>query len=192
MSDSKKLFSDQASVEMYEKAKKDSVDTAFDRAAELKACPIGAAGDCCKHCGMGPCRVPEPKSAGAKRKVGLCGATAETISARNFLRMIAAGSAAHFRPRPGRGARVPGSGRGARYPATASRTSRNLLAVALDFGVAIEGQDTKAIAIEVGEKALAMFGQQEGEILYVKKAPQKRQEIWRREGVAPPRHRTAR
>ena len=30
-----------------------------------------------------------------------------------------------------------------------------------------------------------MFGQQEGEILYVKKAPQRRQEIWRREGVVP-------
>jgi anaerobic carbon-monoxide dehydrogenase catalytic subunit len=184
MTDSKKLFSDKASEEIFEKVKKDSVDTVFSRAAELKACPIGAAGDCCKHCGMGPCRVPEPKTAGAKRKVGLCGATAETISARNFLRMIAAGSAAHSDHGRAVAHAFLAAAKG-EIPGYGIKDEQKLLAVALDFGIATEGRDTKAIAIEVGEKALAMFGQQEGEILYVKKAPQKRQEIWRREGVVP-------
>ena len=70
MSEETKLFADKASQEIYEKAKRDSVSTVFSKAAELKPCPIGSAGDCCKHCGMGPCRVPEPKTAGAVRKVG--------------------------------------------------------------------------------------------------------------------------
>jgi hydroxylamine reductase (hybrid-cluster protein) len=37
---------------------------------------------------MGPCRI-------AKRKTGACGATADTIVARNLVRMIASGASAH-------------------------------------------------------------------------------------------------
>ena len=57
----------------------------------MKACPIGAEGSCCKICSQGPCRVPKPKKEGeeTKGRMGLCGATAETISARNFARMVA-------------------------------------------------------------------------------------------------------
>ena len=41
---------------------------------------------------MGPCRLnaKDPYS-----KVGVCGATIDTIMARNFARMVAAGTAAH-------------------------------------------------------------------------------------------------
>ena len=58
----------------------------------MKACPIGADSACCKHCAMGPCRLnaKDPYS-----KVGVCGATIDTIMARNFARMVAAGGAAH-------------------------------------------------------------------------------------------------
>ena len=52
---------DKASLELIEKAAKDGVNTAFDRADSMKPCPIGSVGSCCKHCGMGPCRVPLPK-----------------------------------------------------------------------------------------------------------------------------------
>ena len=74
------------------KAKKDGVETAFDRAISMKACPIGADSACCKHCSMGPCRLnaKDPYS-----KVGVCGATIDTIMSRNFARMVAAGGAAH-------------------------------------------------------------------------------------------------
>ena len=65
--------------------------------------------------------------------------------------------------------------------------------VAKDWDVATtvgEGEEAKPrpkneIALELGQKALAEFGQQEGEINYVKRAPKKRQEIWRKEGVVP-------
>ena len=52
---------DHATTKMIEKAAADGVETVFDRAAKLKPCPIGAEGSCCKHCGMGPCRVQAPK-----------------------------------------------------------------------------------------------------------------------------------
>jgi carbon-monoxide dehydrogenase catalytic subunit len=46
---------------------------------------------------MGPCRLPLPKGGidGEDTRKGLCGATANTIAARNFIRMIAGGAAAH-------------------------------------------------------------------------------------------------
>lgn len=41
------------------------------------------------------------------------------------------------------------------------------------------------IAEEVGKKALAEYGQQEGELTFLRRAPKKRQEIWRQLGIAP-------
>ncbi len=184
MSEGKKLFADKASQEIYEKVKKDSVDTVFSRAADMKPCPIGAAGDCCKNCAMGPCRVPAPKKEGAPRKVGLCGATAETISARNFIRMIAGGAAAHSDHGRGVAQTFLAAARG-EIPGYSVKDEQKLLAVALDLGIAVDDGDISRIAIAVGEAALAQFGQQEGELHYVRKAPKRRQEIWRAEGVTP-------
>ncbi|MDH3881812.1 MAG: carbon monoxide dehydrogenase, partial [Desulfobacteraceae bacterium] len=81
-----------ATAQMLEKAKRDGVETAFDRAASMKACPIGENSACCKHCAMGPCRLNARDPYG---KVGVCGATIDTIMSRNFARMVAAGGAAH-------------------------------------------------------------------------------------------------
>jgi carbon-monoxide dehydrogenase catalytic subunit len=81
-----------ATIQMLEKAKRDGVETAFDRAVSMKACPIGADSACCKHCSMGPCRLNAKDPYG---KVGVCGATIDTIMARNFARMVASGCAAH-------------------------------------------------------------------------------------------------
>ncbi len=73
------------------------------------------------------------------------------------------------------------------------KDATKLKTVAKDWGIATtvgEGDDAKPrpvaeIAMEVGQKALAEFGQQEGEIINVSRAPKKRQEIWRKEGVVP-------
>jgi carbon-monoxide dehydrogenase catalytic subunit len=43
----------QSTAQMLVKAKKDGVETAFDRAFTMKACPIGAESACCKHCFYG-------------------------------------------------------------------------------------------------------------------------------------------
>jgi carbon-monoxide dehydrogenase catalytic subunit len=94
---------DPATLDMIEKAEDDGVSTVFERAENMKACPIGAEGSCCSNCAMGPCRVPLPRNKeetpeDKKKRRGVCGATAETIAARNFLRKIAAGAGTR-RPR---------------------------------------------------------------------------------------------
>ena len=82
----------ESTEQMLEKAERDGVETAFHRANTMKACPIGADSACCKHCSMGPCRLNSKDPYG---KVGVCGATVDTIQARNFARMVASGAAAH-------------------------------------------------------------------------------------------------
>ncbi|MEG0377501.1 MAG: carbon monoxide dehydrogenase, partial [Eubacterium sp.] len=53
-------------------------------------CGFGLQGICCRLCSNGPCRITPngPK--------GICGATADTIVARNFLRAVAAGSGCYI------------------------------------------------------------------------------------------------
>ena len=98
--EAEKVTIDPATVEMIEKAAEDGARVIFDRAEKMKPCPIGAEGSCCSICAMGPCRVPLPRNKeetpeAKRQRVGVCGATAETIAARNFLRKIAAGTASH-------------------------------------------------------------------------------------------------
>lgn len=67
------------------------VETAFHRAEDQKIkCGYGLQGVCCRLCSNGPCRVT-PQS-----PRGVCGADADTIVARNFLRAVAAGSACYL------------------------------------------------------------------------------------------------
>ena len=154
------------------------VETAFDRAARIKPCPIGADGACCKHCFMGPCRLV------AKTTEGICGATRSTVAARNFARSVAAGAAAHSDH--GRGMafallRVAnGEAEGFRI-----RDEAKLHAVAGYLGIESEGRPVLEVARDVAETALAEFGKQEGELLYAKRATPARQKIWREEGIFP-------
>ena len=180
---------DRASVEIIEKAAAEGVSTAFDRADTIKPCPIGVVGSCCRNCGMGPCRVPlakgkeETPEERQKRK-GVCGATAETIAARNFIRMVAGGVAAHSDH--GRGVAelflAVAKGEASGYEI---KDEQKLLQLALDWGVEIGDRSNQEIAVDIGNIALAEFGKQEGELLFLRRAPLKRQEVWRREGVAP-------
>jgi carbon-monoxide dehydrogenase catalytic subunit len=180
---------DNASIRMIEKAAKDGVNTAFDRAEAMKPCPIGMVGSCCKHCGMGPCRVPLPKGRTEtpeekKKRRGICGATSETIAARNFIRMVAGGAAAHSDHARGVAGLFLAAARG-KAPGYEIKDEQKLLQLALDWGVEIGDRSNNEIAIDVGELALAEFGKQEGELLFLKRAPLKRQELWRNLGVAP-------
>lgn len=82
-----------ASTELLERAKSLNIFTAFDRASiQAPQCGFGSNGICCRICLQGPCRIM-PKKPGADR--GICGATDYTIVARNLVRYIATGAAAH-------------------------------------------------------------------------------------------------
>ncbi len=180
---------DKATVELLAKAKADKVSTVFDRAEAMRPCPVGAEGSCCKNCAMGPCRVPAPKKKDeseaekAKRR-GICGATAETISARNFVRMVAAGTSAHSDHARGVAELFLGTAKG-EVPGFAIKDEQKLYQVALDMDVEIGDRSIQDIAIEVGEKALGEFGRQHGELYFVKRAPLKRQELWKKVGITP-------
>jgi len=180
---------DEASLELIEKAASDGVNTVFDRAETMKACPIGAVGSCCKNCGMGPCRVPLPKGKEEtpqekQKRRGICGATAETIAARNFIRMVAGGAAAHSDHGRGVAELFLAVAKG-EAPGYEIKDEQKLLEVAMDWGIEIGDRSNNEIAVDIGEKALAEFGKQEGELITLRKAPLKRQELWRREKAAP-------
>lgn len=179
---------DQATNELLAKASKDGVNTVFDRAESTQPCPIGAAGSCCKNCAMGPCRIPAPRAEETPeeklQRRGLCGATAETIAARNFIRMIAGGASAHSDHGRGVAELFLAVARG-EAPGYEIKDEQKLLQVALDWGIEINDRSNNEVAIDIGNKALAAYGNQEGELLTVRKAPPKRQEIWRRQGIIP-------
>jgi carbon-monoxide dehydrogenase catalytic subunit len=189
MSDLEKKSIDPATIKMLKKAQADGCQTVFDRADTMKPCPIGAEGSCCKICSMGPCRVPAPKKKGETpaekaKRTGLCGATAETISARNFARMVAGGASAHSDHARGVAQVFLAAAKG-EVPGFQIKDEQKLYQIAMDFGVEIGDRSVQEIAIDVGQKAIAEFGRQEGETIFVKRAPLKRQEIWRKLGVVP-------
>jgi len=160
------------------KAEADGVSTAFDRAEVTKPCPIGHSGSCCKHCFMGPCRIT------GKTTVGVCGATLETIAARNLARYIAAGAAAHSDHGRDMAHTLLAAAQG-EAPDYRISDEKKLRKVAGYLDVETEGRTTQEIAIDVGTKALAEFGRQQGELYYVRRAPEKRQQIWRELGITP-------
>jgi carbon-monoxide dehydrogenase catalytic subunit len=172
------LTADPAVEEMLEIAHEKGIETAFDRAERIKPCPIGSDGVCCKICAMGPCRLV------GKVKTGICGATVETVVARNLARQIAAGAAAHSDHGRDMALALLAVAEG-EAPDYRVRDVGKLVEVAHFLGIPVEGRETNDIALDVAEAALAQFGQQRGSLKYLQRAPKKRQEIWKEIGIAP-------
>ncbi len=173
---------DSAAQQMIDRAQQDEIGLAWDRYEEMQPqCGFGQLGICCRICHMGPCRV-DPFGDGPQE--GICGADANTIAARNLVRMLAAGAAAHSDH--GRdvaltlleAARNPDSGYQIRDP-------QKLRVIAEEYGVATDGQSVTKMAEAVAEKTLAEFGQQEGELQFALRAPAPRVKLWREQGLMP-------
>ncbi len=182
MSENGKRVRDRASQAALESAASRGVLTALDRYdLQQPQCRFGREGVCCRLCSMGPCRAVTTAKG---EKVGVCGATADTIVARNLLRMIAAGAAAHS----DHGRQVAhtmllmAEGKAKDYRIKDEGKLRRLAA---EYEVRTDGRPPMELAREVAERALAEFGQQEGELRFLRRAPQRRQQTWRRLGVAP-------
>ncbi|MDA8334566.1 MAG: anaerobic carbon-monoxide dehydrogenase catalytic subunit [Peptococcaceae bacterium] len=76
--------------EMQDRASAMGVDTVFDRyQLQQPQCGFGMQGICCQLCSHGPCRITP------KAQYGICGAGADTIVARNLLRLAVHGAAAY-------------------------------------------------------------------------------------------------
>ena len=171
----------EATRQMLEKARRDGVETHFDRAANMKACPIGADSACCKNCFMGPCRMNPKDPYG---KVGVCGANIDTIQARNFGRMVATGTACHndhgmamldiFRDV------VQGKIKDYRI-----KDVGKLESVAQSIGIETEGRSVQDIAMDLYHELEKTYTQVEGEMPFAKRVPPKTLEMWRKHGIVP-------
>ncbi len=174
---------DRAAIELIGLACDLGIDTSFNRADNITPCPIGADGLCCKNCAMGPCRLV------GKVTRGVCGATAATVAARNLCRGIAVGAASHS-----------DHGRDIAYtlleaaeghaPDYGVRDPYKLMEVAgyLDVPTVDEDGERRPIndiARDVALAAIGEFGRARGTLLYLKRAPEKRQKIWRELKIEP-------
>ncbi len=158
------------------------VNTAYDRvkARGVSAGLFGSTGTCCRHCNMGPCQIID----GVDDMIGVCGATADTVAARNFARIIAAGSAAHtdHAREMVKGFIETAKGNGPHEIKDVDK----LKSLAGVFGIETEDREVNDIALELGEAALAEFGRQDDTpVSMLKRAPKKRQAVWKKLGIEP-------
>ncbi len=169
---------DPAAQQMLVRAEELKIETAFSRADAMAACNIGAAGMCCKQCGMGPCRLTKDG------QVGVCGATIDTIQARNLIRSIAAGAAAHSDH--GRDMaftlKAVANGEAEGYIIRDVAKLRNIASL---YDINVEKRSPEEIANDLADLYIAQFGQQRGEVISTNRAPKKRLKIWQENGVVP-------
>ncbi len=156
--------------------------TCFERAERIKPCPIGESGACCKYCHMGPCRLVGKNAEEEAR--GVCGASLPTVAARNMVRMIAAGTAAHSDHARDMAMILLAVAEGETKDFQI-KDVKKLYRVADILGIEFEGRPVNEVAKDVALKFLEDFGRQKGELTYVKRAPRKTQERWRKWGIVP-------
>jgi len=181
--DPKKRSSDKASYEMLKYVNEAGLETAWDRFEQQEPqCGFGKLGICCRNCSMGPCRI-DPFGEGPQ--VGICGATADTIAARNLVRMIASGAAAHS----DHGRDVAHTFKMAVESDSCDymvKDELKLREVAARYGIKVEGRQTKEIAGELADAVLAEFGKPDGTLVSAAAyPPPARQKVWEQFGVTP-------
>ena len=165
---------DPACQEMLRVCERSGLETAWDRLERLQPqCGFGELGICCRNCNMGPCRI-DPFGEGAS--AGVCGATADIIVARNLLRSIAAGAAAHS----DHGRDVANAFKlivEGKSPSYGIKDQEKLDRLMKEYGV-----DSPAL---LATAILAEFGKQDGPIQFTRRAPPQRLELWKRPGIDP-------
>lgn len=170
---------DPASLDMLVKAREECVETCFDRMdLQKNQCGFGKSGVCCRNCHMGPCRITP------KAPKGVCGADADTIVARNYLRQVAAGTATHSDHGRHLVLRLKkvAEGKGNGY---SIKDGKALHRAALAYGIETESREKEDIALELAEKMIGEFTSQEENLKTLVLAPLKRQGVWKAKGIEP-------
>ncbi len=179
----------ETTLQMLEKAKRDGVQTCFDRANDMAVCPIGSKSACCKNCSMGPCRL-SPKDPYAK--VGVCGATIDTIQARNFARMVVGGAAAHT----DHGMSILDLFKEVVQGKITDYSIKDVdklkyvcseidIPITVEVDGEVKDREVKEMALELAEELERTYTQVEGEIPFMKRVPEKTLEDWRELGIVP-------
>jgi len=174
---------DPAVLELLPKAALDGIETVWDRyEAQQPQCGFGSLGICCRHCVQGPCRI-DPFGNGPK--TGICGANADTIVARNLLRQVAGGAAAHVDHAYEAVEALELTAKGEiNYNIT---DEKKLHQVAKGLGLETSGKSKEELALEVVEVAyadLANHSKKPAHWLMVN-APQERIAVWESLGILP-------
>jgi carbon-monoxide dehydrogenase catalytic subunit len=130
---------------------------------------------------MGPCRLNSKDPYG---KVGVCGATIDTIMSRNFGRMVASGGASHT----DHGMSMLDLFRDVVNGKNKDYTIKDpikLEEIAKEIGIEVEGRETKDIATDLYEELERTYTQVDGEIPFAKRVPEKTLELWRKYDLVP-------
>ena len=173
---------DQESLDLLKRMKETGIESSFDRYdAQQPQCGYGKIGLCCRHCQMGPCNV-DPFGRGPQK--GVCGADANTIAARHFVRYVAAGTAAHSDHGRSVAELLIATARGEAKGYKITDTNK-LFEVAKVFDVSTKDRKIEEIAEEVGEMALAEFGKAYGTQRFTSRAPINRQKLWEKLNITP-------
>ncbi|HHW10421.1 MAG TPA: anaerobic carbon-monoxide dehydrogenase catalytic subunit [Firmicutes bacterium] len=166
--------------EMYEYCRSQGIPTIFDRyQSQQPQCGFGMQGICCQLCSHGPCRITH------RAERGICGATADTIAARNLLRLAVHGAAAYSHHLEEAIDTLKATALGS----TPFRIgdSQKLQEVAMGFGINVAGQSERELALQLADRLLADMHKASREPLTSLSllAPPSRREVWAKLGVIP-------
>ncbi len=152
------------------------LETAHHRVENQKTkCGFGLQGVCCRLCANGPCRITPTSPR------GICGASADTIVARNFLRAVAAGSGCYIHVVENTARQLKNTG----LHRDKIRSEKALNHLAELFGVT--GTDKYDLCVKVADAVLADLyrPEYEGMELVEKLAYAPRVKKWKELGIMP-------
>src|SRR3990172_1108204 len=168
--------------EMLRRAHEEGIDTVWERlAAQQPQCGYCSLGVSCRICSMGPCRI-DPFGEGPQ--VGVCGANADTIVARNLGRTIAAGAASHSDH--GRDIlevfAMTAAGETTGYDI---RDEAKLAALAAEWGIEADGRPVGEIASDLADAMMEDYGTRKERLGFLGRVPDVRIAKWDQLGIPP-------
>ena len=165
--------------QMINKARRDGVETAWDRLVQQTPhCKFGESGVCCRICTMGPCRISK------KAPLGVCGADADVIVARNFGRFLAGGAAGHS----DHGRDCIEAFHAVAHQETEDYTIKDtnkMLRIAEELGINTDGRELLDVAKDLADEFFESFGTKREETGFINRVPQKQREVWAKLGIMP-------
>ena len=174
------------SLELMDENDKNGLGSPFARlCAQEPQCWLGEEGVCCRMCYMGPCRILGVRAKNGA-KVGVCGATADTIVARNLLRETIGGASSHTEHAIEMAEVLMEISEGTLTNYTVKDVTK-LKAVAKNLGVRTEDRSDKEIAKDVATIALNDMTRTDGLPMSFLKAysPKSSYESWKKLGIVP-------
>lgn len=184
MAEKKKLNIEECSIwddakQMLRKAEREGVETVWDRLLQqTPLCKFGESGVCCRNCTMGPCRISK------KSPLGVCGADADVIVARNFGRFVTGGVAGHSDH--GRDCiealHAVAHGETEDYQI---KDEAKLLRIAAEVGIETTGREVLEVAKDLAAEFFENYGSTKNELSFIGRVPDVRRKLWSKLGVTP-------